>query len=106
MSAWRSASVRSGGFIFIRVSRVRTASSVRQRWCGEASQVTWTPRALASRDRLDGLRRAEVLEVDAPVLVAGERASRATIVDSQIARDPGDAEQRADLALVHRAACR
>ena len=48
MSAWRSASVRSGGFIFIRVSRPRTACSVRHRWCGEASQVTCTPAALAA----------------------------------------------------------
>ena len=31
MSAWRSTCVRSGGFIFMRVSRLRTASSVRQR---------------------------------------------------------------------------
>ena len=48
MSAWRSASVRSGGFIFIRVSRLRTACSVRHRWCGEASQVTRTPASLAA----------------------------------------------------------
>ena len=54
MSAWRSASVRSGGFIFMRVSSVRTASSVSDRWCGLASQVTPTPRpsraATASTD--------------------------------------------------------
>ncbi len=38
--AWRSLSARSGGFIFLCVSSVRTASSVSSRWCGVASQVT------------------------------------------------------------------
>ena len=49
MSAWRSSSARSGGFILRRVSSVRTSSSVIVRWCGLASQVTATPRAFASR---------------------------------------------------------
>ena len=39
ISAWRSSSVRSGGFILKRESRLRTASSVSVRWCGVASQV-------------------------------------------------------------------
>ena len=49
ISAWRSSSVRSGGFIFIRVSR-----PLEQRLVGErqvvraASAVTRTPRALAA----------------------------------------------------------
>ncbi len=48
ISAWRSASARSGGFILKRASRLRTASSVSVRWCGVASQVIWTPAALAA----------------------------------------------------------
>ncbi len=49
ISAWRSSSARSGGFIFSRVSRrSSSASSVSVRWCGEASPVIRTPRALAS----------------------------------------------------------
>ena len=49
MSAWRSSSVRSGGFIFSRVSSFSaTVSSVSVRWCGLASHVIRTPRALAS----------------------------------------------------------
>jgi hypothetical protein len=32
ISAWRSDSARSGGFIFMFVSSVRTASSVSRRW--------------------------------------------------------------------------
>ena len=39
ISAWRSSSERSGGFILKRRSRQRTASSVSVRWCGVASQV-------------------------------------------------------------------
>ena len=50
ISAWRSASERSGGFILKRIgSRLRTSSSVRQRWCGVASQLIRTPAALAAR---------------------------------------------------------
>ena len=49
ISARRSSSSRSGGFIFRRVSsRSRTASCVSVRWCGEASAVIRTPRAFAS----------------------------------------------------------
>ena len=40
ISVLRSESERSGGFIFMFVSSVRTASSVSSRWCGVASQVT------------------------------------------------------------------
>ena len=47
ISAWRSSSVRSGGFILKRESRLRTASSVSVRWCGVASQVIWIPSAFA-----------------------------------------------------------
>ena len=48
MSALRSVSVRSGGFIFMRVSRPATSSSVSVRWCGLASHVTCTPEAFAA----------------------------------------------------------
>ena len=48
ISAWRSLSVRSGGFILKLASSERTASSVRQRWCGVTSQVTFTHAALAA----------------------------------------------------------
>ena len=49
ISAWRSASERSGGFIFSRVSRRSSnAVSMSVRWCGLTSQVIFTPRALAS----------------------------------------------------------
>ena len=48
ISAWRSASVASGGFIFMRVSMPRTSSSVSSRWCGETSALTRQPRALAA----------------------------------------------------------
>ena len=43
ISAWRSASAASGGFIFTLASSERTASSVSSRWCGEASADTRTP---------------------------------------------------------------
>ena len=48
MSAWRSRSVRSGGFIFIRVSSAADVLVRQQRWCGVASQVTCTPAAFAA----------------------------------------------------------
>ena len=49
ISAWRSSSQRSGGFIFSRVSSFSSSAwSVSVRWCGLASQVIFTPRALAS----------------------------------------------------------
>ena len=49
ISAWRSSSERSGGFIFSRVSRVSSRiASVSVRWCGLASHVIRTPRAFAS----------------------------------------------------------
>ena len=74
ISAWRSASARSGGFIFSRVSsRSSSASSVSVRWCGDASQVIRTPRALASATASTDSRGAQVLDVDAAVLVAGDR---------------------------------
>ncbi len=47
-SAWRSFSLRSGGFILKRLSSVRTTSSVRVRWCGVASALTAMPAALAA----------------------------------------------------------
>ena len=106
MSAWRSSSARSGGFILRRVSSVRTSSSVIVRWCGLASQVTATPRALASRIDLDRLARREVLDVDPRALVAGQRAVAGDHRRLADARDAGDAEQRADDALVHRALAR
>ena len=58
ISARRSASERSGGFIFMFVSSVRTASSVSSRWCGVASQVTWQPAAFA-RSSASSVSRAD-----------------------------------------------
>src|SRR5712692_741523 len=74
--------VRSGGAIFMLGSYSRTASSVSRRWCGVASAVTRTPRALASRTR----RTAPTVETwamctCAPVSSAS-RMSRATITSS------------------------
>src|SRR5207245_4373665 len=50
-TARRSASQRSGGFIFVDASYPEsfTAWSVRRRWCGVASAVTRTPRAFPRR---------------------------------------------------------
>src|SRR5664280_39830 len=45
ISAWRSASVLSGGCIFMRVSIPRTSCSVSIRWCGETSALSLQPRA-------------------------------------------------------------
>ncbi len=58
MMAWRSSSERSGGFIFLWLSSVRTASSVSSRWCGVASAVTSTPAALA-RSMISTVVRAD-----------------------------------------------
>ena len=100
--------MRSGGFIFIRVSSVRTASSVRHRWCGETSAVTPTPARLGRRDGADGRRAAQVLEVQARrrALVLGQLGVAGDHGRLADARDAGDAEQRADLALVHDAGAR
>ena len=49
INASTSRLVRSGGCIFVLASQLRTASSVRTRWCGVTSAVTRTPRAFASR---------------------------------------------------------
>ena len=46
-SAARSSAERSGGFIFTFGSSERTASSVRQRWCGVTSPVAATPAVCA-----------------------------------------------------------
>ena len=51
ISAARSSALRSGGFIFTFASSERTASSVRQRWCGVTSPVARTPAACARRAR-------------------------------------------------------
>ncbi len=49
ISACRSSSVRSGGFIFSRVSsRSSRLRSVSVRWCGDASALMCTPLALAA----------------------------------------------------------
>ena len=65
ISAWRSSSERSGGFILKRASRLRTSSSVsvevvRRRLGGDRDARP----ALARCDRLDRLARREVLDVD------------------------------------------
>ena len=91
-SASRSAStsrlVRSGGAIFVLGSQLRTASSVSSRWCGVASVVTRTPRALASRI----MRTAPAVErwamcTWAPVSSASTM-SRATMTSSAAAGSP------------------
>ena len=105
MSAWRSPSVRSGGFIFM--LRVEAA----HRLVGEGQVVRpdlgGDPHAgrLGRRDRLHRRGARQVLDVHAPVLVAGDLASRATIVDSLTLGMPRR-RARADGALVHRAARR
>ena len=73
ISARRSASVASGGCIFMRVSMPRTSSSVSSRWCGRDLGADPPAARLGVRDRLDRGRAAEVLEVHARVLVARER---------------------------------
>ena len=61
---------------------------------------------LGGGDRLDRGGAAEVLEVHARVLVAGERGVARDHRRLADGRDAGDAERRADGALVHRAAAR
>jgi hypothetical protein len=53
-----------------------------RRWCGRASQLIRTPRALACATASTDSRALRCWMWIAPVLVAGERASRAIIVDS------------------------
>ena len=107
ISAWRSSSERSGGFIFSRVSSFSSsASSVSVRWCGLASQRDLHAARLGLGDGLDRLARAQVLDVDAAVLVAGDRGVAG---DQRRLADAGDARQpepRGDLALVHDAVAR
>ena len=84
-----SAALRSGGDIFVFVSKPRVASSVSVRWWGLAAAVTWMPRSRASRIS------ATAPAVDtwatckwAPVSSASIR-SRATITLSAAAGLPG-----------------
>src|SRR5204862_336504 len=105
ISTWRSLSVRSGGFILKRLaSSDWTASSVRQRWWGVTSQVTFTHAAFAcstaktdSRagrccrwrravDHRVGVRHRENLAV-----AAGRRGARAG-VDVLLVLAPGRAQ--------------
>ena len=65
------------------------------RWCGEASAVIAHAARLGLGDRLDGLARAQVLDVDAPVLVAGERGVAGDHRRLGDRRDAGQAEPRA-----------
>ena len=100
-------SVRSGGFIFMRVSSaadvlVGQAEVVRR---GLAAS-TCTPRSFAAATASTDCDAAEVLHVDAAALVAGDRRVARDHRRLGDARDAGDAEQRADLALVHRAVAR
>ena len=106
ISAARSSSARSGGFIFTFGSSERTASSVRQRWCGVTSAVARTPGLAGAAELGDRLARGEVQQVERPRLVAGER---------EVARDhdalghgrvAAEAELGRDEALVHVAAAR
>ena len=100
-SARRSASVRSGGFIFTLGSSVRTASSVRPRWCGVTSAVTATPAAWR-HDRCDR-RRRDVHHMHRSSSYAASARSRSIITVSAIAGQP-ETELRGHRALVHLAA--
>ena len=76
------ASARSGGLIFSFASRVRTASSVRQRWCGVTSALTVTPRVARRPER------ATESDADTCMICRGRRSyaaraqSRSIIADS------------------------
>ena len=72
ISAARSSSVRSGGFIFMFGSSVRTASSVRQRWCGVASAVARDAGRVRAAQVLDRLAGREVHQVHRLAGLAGE----------------------------------
>ena len=83
MSAWRSASVRSGGFIFMRVSRPRTACSVRTQVVRRGLAGDLHAGRLGRRDHLDRLRAATGAGCGcARPRSAASAQSRATMVDS------------------------
>ena len=73
-SAARSSSERSGGFIFRLVSRVRTLSSVRQRWWGETSRADRDPAALRGPDGGHGLPGREMHYMQRSSLICGKGA--------------------------------
>ena len=81
-SAWRSSSLRSGGFILRRGSRPRTSSSVIVRWCGLASHVTATPRALAAAMTATDSRAERCWMWIRACSYSASAQSRAIIVDS------------------------
>ena len=87
ISAWRSSSERSGGFILKRASRLRTASSVSARWCGVTSQVTGTPACLRRPTASTDSRAERCWTWIRAVLVAGERGVAG---DHRRLRDRGD----------------
>ena len=95
ISAWRSSSARSGGFILKFASSERTASSVSVRWCGETSAVICDAGLLGLLDRDDRLARRDVLDVDPAALVAGDRGVAGDHRRLGDRRDAADAEQRA-----------
>ena len=64
MTASTSSWERSGGFILVLVSKEATASSVRVKWCGVASQVTAMRRCLAGADGLHAELGGDVGDVD------------------------------------------
>ena len=83
ISAVRSSCDRSGGFILKLASSERTASSVRQRWCGVTSLVIWTPAAFASSIAVtDSLAETCWMWIR-PSSYAAMAASRAMAVDSE-----------------------
>ena len=103
ISAWRSASVRSGGFIFSRVSSARGTRLVGEREVVRGG-LGGDPHAarLGLRDRLDRLARAQVLDVDArrPRSRRSRRRGRSSST-REIDGIPAEPEPRGDLALVH-----
>ena len=105
-SAARSPSAVSGGCIFMRVSSPRTASSVSSRWCGVTSRAHAPAARLGGGDRLDRGGAAEVLEVHARVLVAGELGVARDHRRLGHGGDAGEAERGAQRPLVHDAAAR
>ena len=82
ISAWRSDSARSGGFILKRLSVERTVSSVSVRWWGEASPETCAPWALASASACTDSTQERCWKWTRASSYRASAASRATIVDS------------------------
>ena len=88
MTASMSAQVRRGGFILKFESKVRSRSSVRVKWWGQASAVTRTPRRLPSRTSSTE-RAVEMCWMwSRPPVISARRMSRATMMSSAAAGMP------------------